>query len=392
MVSRHAKKRAEKRARNAGRDVEDRLEEPVDTSFEGIPSADLFFEDKAGAAASKKLKTSAQPDSAPPAGKQRKILKSAAILSAGRAASILTQPEKRKKKRALSDTPGNRAKALDSICTINGNVRSGDNSDEAQLDLWGEASAVFPVGPRRRMKAMVNKGPGPCAVEIDQPGCSYNPDAELHQDAVAAAVAVEVRKAIAQELMPKAPPRFSNEAVDHISELDMLQVDDDCNVCDDEAEGTADASAVVIDRRPPQQKTVTQRNREARRKLADKEMSKQRQRKALGKDILRAPDLVAEIEGETLSQQLLAKRRKADIAEKRAVEPPRLGKQVYEPAPVQVLLTEELHGSLRSLKSAPMLARDRYKSLQQRGIIEPRSRAQFKPGRKLVVQEQYSSR
>lgn len=39
---------------------------------------------------------------------------------------------------------------------------------------------------------------------------------------------------------------------------------------------------------------------------------------------------------------------------------------------VQVLLTSEISGSLRKLKAAPMLAKDRFKSLQKSGIIEPR--------------------
>ena len=35
-------------------------------------------------------------------------------------------------------------------------------------------------------------------------------------------------------------------------------------------------------------------------------------------------------------------------------------------------LSSELTGSLRKLKAAPMLAKDRFKSLQKSGIIEPR--------------------
>ena len=38
----------------------------------------------------------------------------------------------------------------------------------------------------------------------------------------------------------------------------------------------------------------------------------------------------------------------------------------------QVLLSEEIDGSLRRLKGQPMLAKDRYKALQKRGVIEPR--------------------
>ena len=38
----------------------------------------------------------------------------------------------------------------------------------------------------------------------------------------------------------------------------------------------------------------------------------------------------------------------------------------------QVLLTEELTGSLRKLKPCVFLARERFTSLQKRAIIEPR--------------------
>lgn len=37
-----------------------------------------------------------------------------------------------------------------------------------------------------------------------------------------------------------------------------------------------------------------------------------------------------------------------------------------------MLLSSEINGSLRKLKSTPMLAKDRFKSLQKSGIIEPR--------------------
>ena len=40
--------------------------------------------------------------------------------------------------------------------------------------------------------------------------------------------------------------------------------------------------------------------------------------------------------------------------------------------PLQVLLTEEADGSLRKLKATPANLLERYKSLQKRGIVEPR--------------------
>ena len=39
-----------------------------------------------------------------------------------------------------------------------------------------------------------------------------------------------------------------------------------------------------------------------------------------------------------------------------------------------MLLSEEINGSLRRLKGTPLLAKDRFKSLQKQGLIEPRVR------------------
>lgn len=61
------------------------------------------------------------------------------------------------------------------------------------------------------------------AVEVDAPGCSFNPDFEQHQDAVAAAVAAEVRKAIDAELQPLPPPRNVDAELE-VDELLRLQV------------------------------------------------------------------------------------------------------------------------------------------------------------------------
>ena len=64
---------------------------------------------------------------------------------------------------------------------------------------------------------------GIASVEVDAPGCSFNPDFEQHQDAVAAAVAAEVRKAIDAELQPIAPPRNVDYELE-VDELMLLQV------------------------------------------------------------------------------------------------------------------------------------------------------------------------
>ena len=50
---------------------------------------------------------------------------------------------------------------------------------------------------------------------------------------------------------------------------------------------------------------------------------------------------------------------------------------------VQVLLSDELSGSLRKLKASATLIRDRYKSLQKRGVIEVRGKARKTTARRI---------
>ncbi len=56
------------------------------------------------------------------------------------------------------------------------------------------------------------------AVEVDIPGCSFNPDLEQHQDAVAEAVAAEMSKVYAREHLPVVKKIFN-----HMPEVDELE-------------------------------------------------------------------------------------------------------------------------------------------------------------------------
>jgi nucleolar protein 53 len=69
--------------------------------------------------------------------------------------------------------------------------------------------------------------------------------------------------------------------------------------------------------------------------------------------------------------------------EKAAVQPPRLGKHKFEAAATAVLTSDEVTGSLRQLKPCFMVAADRFKALQKRGLIEPRKAAGRKQGKKV---------
>ena len=73
--------------------------------------------------------------------------------------------------------------------------------------------------------------------------------------------------------------------------------------------------------------------------------------------------------------------------EKAATLPPRLGRQKFEPASVQVATSDELAGSLRCVRACPMVTLHRFKSLQHRGLIEPRRQVSARAGRKVTYEK-----
>lgn len=60
----------------------------------------------------------------------------------------------------------------------------------------------------------------------------------------------------------------------------------------------------------------------------------------------------------------------ADQIAKEAIEPPKLGKHKFVPLPLQVLASDDVTGSLRQLRTTPVVVKDRFKSLQKRGLIQ----------------------
>ena len=76
--------------------------------------------------------------------------------------------------------------------------------------------------PSKRRKQAVK--PASKAVEVDVAGCSYNPDAEHHQEALSQAVATEMQKVYKHDMQPRSVPRFVDYQPE-TDELALLQVD-----------------------------------------------------------------------------------------------------------------------------------------------------------------------
>ncbi|XP_040934348.1 ribosome biogenesis protein NOP53 isoform X2 [Gossypium hirsutum] len=212
-------------------------------------------------------------------------------------------------------------------------------------------------------------------VEVEPPGCSYNPTFDSHQDSLAQAVAEEMQKAYKIELGPQPVPlTVMGEVVDEDDKY-FIEADDENDDEMDEENLSEDDKAT--EKRPLKIKRVTrvELNKRARRKEQQKKEAEAKKAEEFSKDIDNLPDILQEIAKEDEEKQKRHLRKAIAKQERLKACPPRLGKYKFQAAPPQVLLSEELTGSLRKLKGCATLARDRFKSLEKRGLIPPSARS-----------------
>ncbi|XP_045819386.1 ribosome biogenesis protein NOP53 [Trifolium pratense] len=249
------------------------------------------------------------------------------------------------------------------------------NKDASELesdvfDMWGDKDEE-----NKKVKKMSKPAHIP-AVEVDPPGCSFNPTHESHQDTLATAVAEEMIKVYKNELGPEPVPLTVPGEL--ISEEDMYFLDVDDGSEDDEGDNDNDGENgdAASEKKPVKTKKVTrvELNKRVRRREQLRKEAEAKKLKILSKEIDSIPKIFQEIKHEDKEKKRRHLRRQVAKQEKLKACPPRLGKHKFQPAPVQVLLSEEINGSIRKLKGCCTLLKDRYKSIEKRGLIVPKPR------------------
>ncbi|KAJ0258244.1 Ribosome biogenesis protein NOP53 [Hirschfeldia incana] len=213
-----------------------------------------------------------------------------------------------------------------------------------------------------------------------------NPTAESHEDMLAEAVAQEMQKVYKTELGPEPVPLTIDGDANIEDEAGLLSV---CNRIingksayflgvdnGSEGEEEADAENGISEAGNKLARTTTRvtrvvLNKRSRQKALRKMETKEKLKEKMSKEIDCLPKILKEIAKEDKEKHNKLVRRKVAKEEVLKIRPPRLGKHKFEAPPVQVLLTEEMTGSLRKLKACCTLARDRFKSLEKRGILVP---------------------
>lgn len=352
--SRKGKK--EWRANISTEDIEDYFEKSTKDALSGgsladVPSDSLFFVDKSrDLSAKRKIEKS-----------REKVLRCDSVLQRNPFVkpipSSIQKKKKSKKNGKAVPTTGDVDVPLDSL-----EVESAH--DSGIVDLWdenGDGNAKIKKKPKSSIIP---------AVEVEHPGCSFNPHPDSHQDALARAVADEMQKIYQQELGPEpipsvAPGDIIDEEYKYFLEADVGTDDDEQN-----EDHTDDGDA---EKRPQNPKKITRvvLNRRSRRKEQLKIEAEAKKVKALSKEIDSLPDILQEISKEDEEKHNRRLRRIVAKQDRLKTRPPRLGKYKFQPSPLQVLLSEEKTGSLRQLKGCCTLVRDRFKSLEKRGLVQP---------------------
>ncbi|XP_067941767.1 ribosome biogenesis protein NOP53-like isoform X2 [Watersipora subatra] len=295
------------------------------------------------------------------------------------------RPVTRKLTQALQE----RKRSLSNRATIRTQAKK---MHQENYDLWQDNSSKYAdehfatVTKKSRVKAPATLQAKPstiAAVETPHPGSSYNPAFDDHQQLLQKTVVKQVKEDVDEaRLERKLKPNYGSDGppsqVSLMKELSqglgLVDEDDQSDSSlDEQGEEPVNASKTC------KMKTKKQKRKRKERLKAQSLLSKEKE------DRIRQ-DRNSNERLKTIKKQVAAREKllakKAALREAKRVEKAGGTKRLYKKKFVEpdedVLLTSELKGSLALTRCNTSLLDDRFKSLQKRNIIEPRTRAKFR--------------
>jgi len=192
------------------------------------------------------------------------------------------------------------------------------------------------------------------SVELPQPGMSFNPEFEDHQDTLGIAIAKELK---AQDYLDDMDNQLNPEYVDYGRPT----------VDDEEPAPETPVEPYV----PPQNERVTKKEKKKRQRIAEQKRQEKlaMERKLFNAQIDKSLEILEEIKQKESRAAQLKKIR--DDLKNSKTQAKRLGKYHLSVDPEPVLLSQELPKYLNHLSNTnhhPL--KERYQSLQKRHIIE----------------------
>jgi nucleolar protein 53 len=282
-------------------------------------------------------------------------------------------------------------------------------------DLWNDAPPTKPTAsstdsdvadyflrqtrkkqPKKFVPKSKKRSPDILVVEPPHPGASYNPALDDHLVLMHQAGEAEKKKIKAERRIERAlelPPgerwvtpeiklKEAREGLDPTESSDEDETDQ-TNVSYRPA-----IPAISAENR----KLLSVRKKEKLRKKQELEKKKEKTERIRQSEIYRLRSIKKDIkktEEQRSKKKEQSRQRKEALAK---VQPPKLSRVRYEAPEAELQLRTELRGSLLELKPEGSLLEDRYKSLQKRGVVEPRTKQNHRRKHKLKKYEKRSHR
>lgn len=236
---------------------------------------------------------------------------------------------------------------------------------------------------RKRLPASLHKKTSVVpAVEAPHPGISYNPSYADHQELLASVAEKEIKLMKEEAHLDRVTTKmFKKVSADSKGQSWMQEMSEGLPKESDKQEqpDADDQDNEVTSVNPPvknAKKTVVKRRKqkEQRKLMLERKHAKIEKKKVA--DIYKLKRLKETIQAKETKEDILRKKR-ALVKERNIAEPKVLGKVKFEAPEADFELAEELVGNLRNSKQVGNLLRDRFKSLQQRNILAPGTRALY---------------
>ncbi|KAK7070923.1 Glioma tumor suppressor candidate region protein 2 [Halocaridina rubra] len=222
------------------------------------------------------------------------------------------------------------------------------------------------------------------AVAAPDPGQSYNPAFEDHQNLLQRAVQqqIKLRKEAGKYigLTTKMYPTIDDAPTEETWMKEMSEGLPTTEAVEesesDEDDTGKEKEPTVTGKKTTERKTKKQRKKEKKQKWQKRRSEQMKEKRVRESNIFRIKTYKKEIKERNSLLKSRHLTRKANL-ELKMSRPRRLGKLKYQPEDIAVNLGSEVTGSLRTAKPAVSLLDERFKNYQRRNILEPRLK--FKP-------------
>ncbi|KDQ56539.1 hypothetical protein JAAARDRAFT_131965 [Jaapia argillacea MUCL 33604] len=212
------------------------------------------------------------------------------------------------------------------------------------------------------------------AVAEPHQGASYNPPVSAHQELLRTAHEIEERRVKEAEKLKAWSEKMEKARKVAAEEAERVGVAPGMTVGIVEEDGVEAEAEEVIVKKAPERKTKQQRNKAAKLRAEKRLLAEKIARKRLLASITTVKALRSKVDQSLNERKRTQSQRELALQERltKGLAGQRLGRHKVQEGDIDVQLGEELSESLRTLKPEGNLFRDRFLSMQNRALIEPR--------------------